>query len=376
MTVIGMFDTAAGPTLFGDLMLSAARPSPDLRLPTIGNVADTVFTGSAHYAPVALGPKVVIISPTLAFAWAGSHTLATAFTAELVALAAQRSVTANAVRRALENINSFAAEEPVTFLVAVKDGEEFQPIVSGLHTEWAPPLQGFRRGWIAGSGSSFLRERWQDAYVSGRDDDDHAAAQFGIASLQAMMTKFEVLLPGATVASCFGGGYEAVRLRGGEFEYVDDNALVLQNMAVELRDGRAVSVRAFHPYKALRLAHWNAGSLVRTVELERGRPRETSLHGIAPFPAQRNAQEWSPRPNDWPTIEDANQIWFVVGIGACNSAATGWAPVSRVLAVPALKGKDFRSVGPKERWELQVAKTFTNRVCQSILDLWNSKGSA
>lgn len=302
MTLIALFQTSIGPVFFGDLLLSAATPNDQIRLPTLGEVTQEMVPSEWHWSPCGLRPKLAIINDNLAMAWAGPEFVAGLMVRELVSRPAQQLRSVEAVAAVIEEVtagSSLAAQS--TFLACIRQENGFRSLAYGDHQYIELNSAGIERAWIGGSGSRVLRENLEAGAVRyGQEDPDpRTEVSFKIATLGSWFTAMDSYYYRHTLLRGFGGGYETIIFNENRFQYWDDITYLTWGAEIEI-EAEMLHIRP--PSRAFRLGHFHDAPIIRTMRM-RVRPDdslETSdreLYLIIPFDVL------TARMPRWPPVE-------------------------------------------------------------------------
>lgn len=233
MTLITSFRVGDFSFILGDLLLSApGQGNPSLHLPSIGDVNQVLplFSSNADYRPVMLSRKVAQFS-NVAIAWAGEYDRAKAILARLFEETQNSGPMTlemfdNVLHTLSPNIQAGLSQGHVAllgYLIDPRDGKRFG--FGANYSDLSSVLLDDVR--IAGSGSKVFREYFDHRTQSGLNlvigtgEKTLEAAVNTALALTGMLLQLEIGTY-KNLLDLFGGGYELIALKDGQFIPCDD----------------------------------------------------------------------------------------------------------------------------------------------------------
>lgn len=388
MTLIAMLDTDIGPVLFGDLLLSASNTSNKLlHLPTLGDVTDDMVPSEWSWAPVGLRPKVAIIDSNLAIAWAGVEFFAGMVVKELASRPPGSPRSVEEVYGVIDNITSGGSLAATnTYLVSLRDDKKFYGFSYGNCEYLKLDSVGIRQAWMAGSGSTVLRDHLKtfsaqnlisnessQSLVANNSHQQRAAVS--VISVLGLMMKIELLSYKDTLLAGFGGGYEKIILHSNGFQYVDDVGLVFWSAEV---NGPDIMIRL--PYKVSRMVHFHGAPIIRTMRLKTrsGAPpdekfdvSDNEIHTIAPFDALKSRiPYWPPARKDVPSLRAPSYL----NVFAVRELGTQ--PTKLIVCVPSSGNYETGGLEFDETTGLRYSAQFIKQARNAITRAWRMANSS
>jgi len=226
LTLIAAFTIDGIPILIGDLLISAPSiTTPEVRVPTVGDIAPLFPTGLGGRAISGLDQKLNIIGDNIAIAWAGSRIQAKYALKKLIERNQQNSLTPDELSAFLSVLNSEIGQEDLSLI------------------GWIVDPKGGPKGFTYGSCEKYTTQSSINVAVAGTGAPDfsYCLDQLRFSNLQiaggnpnALETAvtYALMLSGTllqneivsleTLRNFYGGGYEIITFVQGIPTKIDD----------------------------------------------------------------------------------------------------------------------------------------------------------
>lgn len=256
MTAIGAWRWQGLPVLVGDVALSGLETGPPAVVPTIKSV-ESRFPKGSGYVVSGVVQKVVLLSDSLAVAWAGS------FVAAIEALGVLRSVGSPSIDRlkqSLEEMDDCVSTRDLVLLGWVRHGNDWSQFsFRDLRFETIDNAGGM----FAGTGADALSEAqtWASRAPVIGDTDPRLICACRCVCMMGHLIRHELSF-NKSLLHYFGGGYEAVCVRDDRLQKLDVAAQIFWD--AEFVEA-ALRVR---PLRVLRNSYDGEYLVVRAADLE------------------------------------------------------------------------------------------------------------
>ncbi|MEX2213722.1 MAG: hypothetical protein WD768_06320 [Phycisphaeraceae bacterium] len=368
MTLIAMIETESGPALFGDLMLSDKVGNRRIHLPSIGDVTDDHLVEGDPFTPINLLPKLAIINPRLAIAWAGYRWFAHSLVSTLVAIPDTSALSPDEITALIRNIVLPFGHFGTCFAI-IRHGDKVRYAPIGPHEYTRLKGHGLQQAWVAGSGTSLFLKTLGSTKNAINFNDRQANSLAALSTLPALMLKAELFTLGPVQAS-FGGAYETIVNSECGFSYHDQFPIMF--WAHEIADDGTPLFRV-PPYRVIHLTHYYGAPIIWSFEMRdpTGKNFEvtrTEFHTIAPLSPLK------PKDVIWPPTADKCPLPYAPGVihaFAIRRVGTQNAEVFSIMlsSSDGARGGVSFTVSPLHD-KLMVSPEFIARAKVAIRDTW------